>query len=79
MPLNKSTSEAAFKSNVAEMIRAGHPRDQALAAAYRVQRGHAAGGGVDAGFEIPDDVVKALGHGDPMIGEAVLHTMFNLG
>lgn len=45
MPLQHSSSEAAFKSNVAEMIRAGHPRDQALAAAYRVKRERRAAGG----------------------------------
>lgn len=45
MPLIKSKSEPAFKQNVSEMIRAGHPRDQALAAAYRNQRQSKAGGG----------------------------------
>src|SRR5579859_7537574 len=49
MPLIKSSSEAAFKQNVAEMRRAGHPEKQALAASYDNQRrakaeGHAAGG-----------------------------------
>lgn len=45
MPLIKSRSESAFKTNVAEMIRAKHPRDQALAAAYRIKReGRAIGG-----------------------------------
>lgn len=48
MPLIKSGSKAAFKSNVAEMIRAGHPRDQALAASYsnarRYGRKYADGG-----------------------------------
>ena len=39
MPLEKSKSEAAFKSNVAEMIKSGHPKEQALAAAYSIQRG----------------------------------------
>ena len=48
MPLIKSKSDAAFKSNVAEMIKAGHPRDQALAAAYHNQReAKAIGGGVN--------------------------------
>ena len=50
MPLLKSKSDAAFKTNVSEMIRAGHPRDQALAAAYRVRRqARAAGGGFALG------------------------------
>jgi len=46
MPLNKSRSKAAFKSNVSEMIKAGHPQDQALAAAYRIKNGYAYGGDV---------------------------------
>lgn len=44
MPLVHSSSDSAFKTNVAEMIRAGHPRDQSLAAAYRVKHGKANGG-----------------------------------
>ena len=39
MPLRKGKSQATFSSNVSEMIRAGHPRAQALAAAYRQKRG----------------------------------------
>lgn len=39
MPLIKSPTKEAFSSNVGEMIKAGHPRDQSLAAAYRIQRG----------------------------------------
>lgn len=39
MPLNKSRSEEAFNSNVAELIKAGHPREQALAIAYKIMRG----------------------------------------
>lgn len=38
MPLIKSPSKKARDKNVSEMIKAGHPRDQALAVAYRVQR-----------------------------------------
>ena len=38
MPLQKSGSNKARNSNIAEMIRAGHPRDQAVAAAYSNQR-----------------------------------------
>ncbi len=47
MPLIKSHSKAAFGTNVAEMIKAGHPRNQALAAAYATQRRYAPGGPVD--------------------------------
>lgn len=38
MPLEKSGSDAARSRNIAEMIRAGHPRAQAVAAAYDTQR-----------------------------------------
>jgi len=38
MPLIKSKSEKAFKSNVSEMVKAGHPLKQALAASYSVKR-----------------------------------------
>jgi hypothetical protein len=47
MPLNKSRSDQAFRQNVSEMIRAGHPRDQALAAAYRIKAEARAMGGRD--------------------------------
>jgi hypothetical protein len=38
MPLKKSSSKAAFKNNVREMVKAGHPIKQALAASYSVKR-----------------------------------------
>ena len=38
MPLIHSASDEAFKENVAQLIRDGKPRDQALAIAYRIQR-----------------------------------------
>jgi hypothetical protein len=38
MPLKKSTSQAAFKSNIKEMVKAGHPVKQAVAAAYSTKR-----------------------------------------
>ena len=39
MPLIKSKSKSAFKSNIKEMVKAGHPVKQAVAAAYSVKRG----------------------------------------
>jgi hypothetical protein len=33
MPLKKGKSNAVVSSNIAEMIRSGHPKDQAVAAA----------------------------------------------
>jgi hypothetical protein len=38
MPLVKSTSKSAFRTNVKAELNAGKKRDQALAIAYSVQR-----------------------------------------
>lgn len=38
MPLKKSSSKKARQSNIDEMIKAGHPPKQAVAAAYDNQR-----------------------------------------
>lgn len=38
MPLEKGTSRKAFSHNVREMVAAGHPQKQAVAAAYREKR-----------------------------------------
>jgi hypothetical protein len=38
MPLIKSKSQKAFHSNIREMVKAGHPVKQAVAAAYATQR-----------------------------------------
>jgi hypothetical protein len=38
MPLIKSKSQKAFHSNIKEMVKAGHPVKQAVAAAYSQQR-----------------------------------------
>ncbi len=58
MPLSPGTSTAIFSHNVSEMIAAGHPQDQALAAAYREKRkGYSLGGAADFGWpHVPDNV-----------------------
>lgn len=38
MPLKKGKGKKVFSRNVSEMMHAGHPQDQALAASYRQQR-----------------------------------------
>lgn len=42
MPLVKSPSKKAFSQNVKSERKAGKPAKQALAIAYRIQRGNAA-------------------------------------
>jgi hypothetical protein len=45
MPLSKGKSQKAISGNIAEMIKAGHPRDQSIAAALSTARKARATGG----------------------------------
>lgn len=36
MPLKKGSSEDTISKNIKEMVKAGHPREQAIAAALRM-------------------------------------------
>ena len=38
MPLTEGYSRQTISRNIAEMVRSGHPRDQAVAAAYETAR-----------------------------------------
>src|ERR1700733_14170651 len=58
MPLIKSKSKQAFKQNVSEMIKAGHPQDQSLAAAYSIQRKNKASGGLMNNDKMLSDLMK---------------------
>lgn len=49
MPLIQSGSKSAVRQNISEMIRSGHPRAQAIAAALSTARKYAAGGSYLAG------------------------------
>jgi hypothetical protein len=49
MPLKPGSSQEAVSSNISEMVHAGHPQDQAVAAALRTAReGMKRGGGIKA-------------------------------
>jgi len=50
MPLTKGVSRKTVSRNISEMVRAGHPRDQAIAAALNLARkSRATGGAVHSG------------------------------
>lgn len=48
MPLKKGTSEAVISANIAELVSAGHPQEQAEAIAY-AEAGKDRGAGYDCG------------------------------
>jgi hypothetical protein len=43
MPLLKGSSQEIIDQNISEMVNAGHPEDQAVAAAYRSAKKHMQG------------------------------------
>lgn len=45
MPLEKGSSRATVSRNISEMVKAGHPRSQAIAASLRQARQAKEGGG----------------------------------
>ena len=67
MPLTKSKSEKAFKSNIKAEIAAGKPQKQAVAIAYDVQRRakKADGGGLYANIHAKQERIKH-GSGEKM-------------
>lgn len=63
MPLIKSGSKAAISSNISEMIKAGHPRNQAIAAAMSTARKygkHQKGGKVAPEAPSKEDLIGRL-------------------
>jgi hypothetical protein len=51
MPLKHGSSQATISKNISEMSRAGHPHDQAIAAALNIARSGKAYGGKSGGNE----------------------------
>jgi hypothetical protein len=64
MPLHHGTSRKIFSQNVSEMMHAGHPQDQALAAAYRMKREGRADGGSTPWFVRNE--ARGLAHSGPI-------------
>lgn len=67
MPLLNGKSQNAISSNISEMIKAGHPKDQAIAAALNIARKSKAEGG---GFNEPRQVMQARA---PRAAQAIPH------
>jgi hypothetical protein len=56
MPLASGKSQATISANIAEMRRAGHPENQAIAAAERMARGDR----LDAALDCMDRLTKRM-------------------
>lgn len=62
MPLTKSGSRAAMSRNISEMVHAGHPQKQAIAAAYRNARKYGAKFAGGGGAPIESMEARGLAH-----------------
>jgi hypothetical protein len=58
MPLAKGHSQKVISHNISEMVQAGHPHDQAVAAALNTARKAKAGGGPMKKSQMPQQVNK---------------------
>lgn len=56
MPLKHGKSQATISANIREMMHAGHPQDQAIAAALSTAREMKAAGGMSSGMKSADRV-----------------------
>jgi len=65
MPLEKGKSQETISTNIAEMIRAGHPKNQAIAAALSTARKSRAEGG-EMQSDLPDAPDKEKIHVGPI-------------
>jgi hypothetical protein len=70
MPLQKGSSEAVISANIAELVRAGHPQEQAEAIAY-AEAGKDRGAGYDCG---PATWGGATGGAEPITPQCGCHT-----
>lgn len=67
MPLQHSSSDKAFKSNLKTELAAGKPENQSLAIAYRLKReGRAAGGPSPAPWQVRSEA-KSMTHSGPIL------------
>ena len=66
MPLKKGSSQKTISSNIKEMVNAGHPQDQAVAAALNTARQTKAAGGPPAAPYMP--AAKGTPYGKPSNG-----------
>lgn len=74
MPLTKGKSKETISHNIAEMVHAGHPQNQAIAAAMRTARESRANGGVMAQLAQPAQPkpIEAFPH--PKIHTGPIHS-----
>lgn len=56
MPLKRGKSQATISSNISEMMHAGHPQNQSIAAALQTARETRAAGGMSKGLKTTDRV-----------------------
>lgn len=72
MPLEKGKSRAAFSHNVREMMNSKHPQKQAVAAAYREQRGDSRGGAQNTNSTAPHRVTPVNWNGNDILRRAII-------
>lgn len=66
MPLSKGKSQEVISHNISEMIHAGHPKDQAIAAALNTARQAKAKGGFGIPLKVPGQYAKNRMHIGPI-------------
>lgn len=72
MPLEKGKSRATLSRNIREMVESGHKQSQAVAAAYREQRGDSRGGAPNTNSTAPHRVTPVNWHGKDILRRAII-------